>query len=672
MIIKKIFIEKVDYTRTVNLSEMLYLKELSGLEKDYAINIETGLSYFGEYLERHIQTKITVREILCAVGMKPNSEFKDYQVYNGQIEMFLERVERLREEEGSFNLDLVYAIFLQKMKLDDEFNTVIDDILKYLELNEEFLMFTLAIKDGYLNITEKIKSSIVKMLEKSNLTLDLDRIAPDFKKGSKLLESYTELYAIKHIFNTYDLKKNDFPENPERLNVFRALKKFGTKDTEFELSNKFLCLNKQEFYYLALKVANEIYSEGTAMANANMSIIARLEENINPNSDLYISLPHLRIRVKGGYNTNTISLSKVDFSGVTPRYFHWATGLYGKDCSPCKYSQMEGMFENPEFISYIESNDDVEFEGIHAKIVADVLFNSNNNYVIESYYRLLKSKNRLDSINAVVLCQKGYLSLENLFENIFEYNYDRVLTISQCVRDALKTCFEYKFNELMLDVIREMVSREVKIPDYDWRHTLFSSVVDRLEFTYINNIEIPNDKQAEISVLLSNFVFAYLSSEYYKFIVRNLNNELFKSAIGITEDEIRLLGQYLLTKRYVTDSCVLDDVKSLVYDEEHLAVESCKKAIKNYIDKEKKYEPNIDDLLKKVDVVKSKESIREYFELQISQLNKSASGDAKFMNAVRVMFRLRLITQKESIKIIKDRLDLPKLPKRKSNLVKVL
>lgn len=664
MIINELFEKEVDGRKSRGLSELIY--DESGRDADkFQIVKDTGLAYFGEYLERHEQRGMTVTDILWAVAQNQN-KLEGYQIYDGQMEMFIERVDLLRIERNDFKLDMLYAMFLQKMGINKKFDTVFDEIIKYLKLDDNFLLFSAAIKEGYIVLTTNIKSSIVELLQEGHLTVDMDYIVSTVDSRSYAsFETNTYLYVIKNICNIYDLRKKDFLKNPDRLNIFKALKLFGTKDTNYDICNRFLCLGKQEFYYLALKVANETYAVGAAMVAANTMLISKLEEHINPNSDLYVSFPKLSIRVKGGYDTDVISVTNIDFSEVTREYYPRAVFIYNRYKYEYTYGKMESLFTKSDFIEYVESNNENGSFNlkIYSTIAMSVIKYSPDKGIRDIYYELIKNQSDLSVNNIAVLYSKGYAPVDAIYEKIFSINGAGRLATKDVVQDVMNMCLSNNLNDLLLGIVKKVMDEDIFFSNYYWKSRVLGNVIPRLKKEYLDNEEISDGERVEVALLLNDFAFIHRSSSYFEFIIKNSSNELFKTAVGLTDEDIKSIGEYLLNKGYTKSRNMYDEIKNIVYDEEYLAIEACEIAIHNHIFSGRDYDPNIDDLDRALRAVKSKDNIKNYFIAEISKLDKTFTGDANFMKSVRGMFRLNLITEEEAFRLAKERLCLVDLLK---------
>lgn len=644
--------------RTVRgLAEMFYGDQLPE-RGTYSINDETGLNYFGEYLERHIQTNINIYEIMAAVAYRPLTNMEGYQIYDGQFELFEERVNEERTNNGSFELELLYAMFLQKLNKDNLANDVITGIVESLELDKKFLVFTLSIQEGYLKLGEQMRKIIVNKLNEGCFTIDVEGLSSKALDTFSSLQFKTELPVLKNIFKVYKLKKSDFKNNPEKLEAYKALRRFGTKDSDYDKCNCVLNLNKQNFYFLALKIANETYVEGASMVKANNALIEMLNANINPNSDLYMMLPKLRIRVSGGYYTDVFSFKLIDFSYVEKEYFDNVIEMFGGYRQRIVFEQIANLTKREDFIQYLLDKKDSELAKCERKLVMKVIFESSDDDILNKYYEIIKNQKNLAADDIAILCNKGFTDMDTIFDSLFYKDDNNNWHAMDTLGDMLNACISHNLENVLVEILNKIVNDKTIIEQFFWRDRVFINTINFLNDKFINS-ECDQEIKKMVIEKLNDFVFMYASGFYYKFILNNIDDEFFKDTLSISEVDIKTIGSYLLERDYIklSSSSVIEQIKKLVYDEQEIAFESCKKVIDSYVSDSIVYKTcNSPSRISEVmESIQDKSRVSQYYKDKVVNLHYNFDNNATFVDSLRIMLKLGLISEEEATDMIKNK-----------------
>ena len=645
--------------RTLELAKMFYGDDFNGRD-NYVINEETGLNYFGEYLERHTQNNISVKEIMCAVGYRPKQDFSGYQIYDGQLELFLERVEKEREENPSLELDLLTIIFLEKMKEEEKKQVILKKIVDELKLDNGFLFLTYLIFNSYIKLDSNIRAKVVKLLNEEKFDLNVDFIINKFTSNSYFGFNYvTELPMLKDIVKVYGLKKSDFKNNDAKLESCRALKKFGTPNTDIDLCNEVLDLDAQTFYLVAIKVANETYADGSGKVKANQFLIEALNRNMNVNSTWYPHLKKICLRVKGGMDKDVFDYKYLDFSIVEKEYFD--TAIYAfNEINSLKYEILEPMVVKEDFIGYIEEKSVIG--RVERNLIIEIIHNISDNTLAKRYYDTIKEYDNFSIGDIAVFAQKGLVDMDIIYNNIFRETREGV-EAREKLAEMMDTCVNRKLSKILLSIIKMILEKEVVIPGFYWRVGTFSRAVDFIEYNCIFKEDASDDEKVTAYKLLNDFVFMYMSAKYYKWILKHINSDVFKKALDIKEDDVKAIGQYLIEKDYIANNYSDKSIiEKLIFDEQDLLIDSCKKLIRCHIRSvgiNSKHENDVDinAIKENLESIKNKIAIKDFYKEEINELKYSYHGDAVFMELIKNMRTLNLIDEQESVNFIKDRIE---------------
>lgn len=653
MIKKLIYEQTRDVVWLSDLSETFYKYE-NCPEDSYSINNSTGLKYFGEYLERHVQTDITVAEIMAAVVIRNNEKFEKYTIYQGQLEMFLDRISKTKETEGSFEFNLLSLMFYSKFNLTERFNALLEEISNAFGDSDNFLLFTLAVQENFIECTTSVKQVALSFLKRHSFSVDIEKIHNSAKWFDFSFHKFsTSLPAFKFLLSAYGLKKSDFKDCPEKFESYKELKKIGTKDSDFEACKSVLNFDAQSFYYIALKIAGETYRTKAAISKANDALVLKLEDSINVNSNIYWYFPDIVLYFNGDICSGLIELEKADYSVVEKEYYPSLIEAYTK--TENKRCFLE-VLKRVDFLEYIRNNDSLKNSFILAKIAMNVIKHCDDDSIVNDYADLIRGNTFLDYSDIMFLCEKSLLDLSELDEILYDASKENSsLSSSRSLRWILDCCSEKKLSKTGLYFIEKVVKDNVIIGDYS---SIENEVKRFIELIDDNIIKVAKDNniKKQIFLLLEEFILLYVSSYYVEFLIMYADDDIFRATFNIDDESLKEIGEYLITKRYVKEDSIKEKVLKFIYSESEIIVNNCKKEIDNHITFVHKYnkEYSSESLIDAIKKVNNKKIVSKYYKEKLGFIEKDFKGVSTFVNVIKFMTKNDLLHKSEAMSLIEE------------------
>lgn len=643
----------VDKDFIKNLADVFY-KDASVDGRTFSANKRTGLNYFGEYLERHEDRGISIIEIMAAVCFRNSEELPEQQIFDGQYEMFVERIEQKRRElDFDFELEILYAMFLIKMKKEKYGKEVLKDILSKMNLDNNFLVLCGLVRDKYILLDKECIDIVVQKLKNNKLSINIDSLMYDIKDKNHRLKFDSEHECLKYIISILDLKKSNFKDTPSVFENLKYLKKVGTRDSVYKKAKEILDIKEDEFYLLSIKIAADSYADGSALVKTNEYLIEKLEETLTVNNDWYCELPYLKLRVRGGLDDGKISLSKIDFSNIEEKYFGSVIKAYNCGYSGLSYSQLEEVCRRENFINYMTSKkDSLNYAEKH--FVMGVIENEKDKSLVKTYYGIVKDYDDLKNSDICVFCRAKLVSSDYILDKIFKTG-EKGLSIEYSSRDIINSCRQAELTDVLIKIVEKLNSNNVSLGLYvDGALGYVSSYLGKK----VNSDELDESSKKELIRLLNDFNFLYFSESYHEFLIGHIENEFFKEALDIDDEELRNIAKYLLEQNYISSN-QRNALKKIVLSKEDIFKENLKSKVDNYMLRyvnlcgRMEVDYNLVDLIENCE---NKDIVVNYLKQTISDIGFDYKRDIEFMAIIRLVMRTRLLDEEELMDIIKNRL----------------
>lgn len=638
-----------------SLADFFY-KDESKDGRSFKANIKTGLNYFGEYLERHEDRDVSLFEVLAAV-CKENTKINlpEHEIFEGQYEMFVERVEERRAASFDFELEIFYIMFLMKMKKEDYGKRLLRELLAKMDMNNYFLSLCSLIQDDYIVLDDECRDIIIQRLKNDKISIDIDNLISRIRIGNGTLNFFSEHKCLKFITSILKLTKSDFKDSPVVFERLKYLKKIGTRESDFEKAKDILDIKEDEFYLLSLKIAASVYADGSALVKTNNYLIEKLENSLNPNNDWYCCLPGFKLRVSGGVSSGKIKLNKIDFSNVEPKYFDSLIIAQSAYSSGIIYSDIEEVCNSDNFINYMQSKKD-SLTNSEKSLIINIISNSKDRNVIEKFYDIVKDNENITDRDICIFCKAKLVSSEYILDNVFKFKDDKY-SVEYSSGDILRACVKHNLTDVLIKIIEKFVENKVSLGAYT--EGALQNVSSYLEkMIYLDDVEISDRKY--LITILNDFNFLYLSYEYSNFLIKHLEYELFREALEIDETELKNIANYLLHKSY-TPNTQRTKLKQMILSEEDIFKEKLKDGATMYISKyiSSYGEYKSDSLIELINNYEDKAVIINYIKELMIDDKLSCMTDLEFMGIIKLIVNTNLLEEEEVMGMIRNKLFVP-------------
>lgn len=647
--------------KNTNVNEVLVLDMASFFYNDelndgeiYKANEKTGLNYFGEYLERHEDRGISCEEIMAAVCLRQYNNLEDIQIFDGQYEMFVKRVENKRKENGfNFELEMLYSMFLFKMKKEEHGAKIFKDILSNMTLDNTLLVVVGLIEHSYIRINEECRQIIAKRLKGEKIKLSIDSFINRLKNGEYYLSFKSEFMYLKYIMRSFDLKKSHFKDSANTFQNLKNLKKVGTRDGLYSVVKDILEIEEDKFYLMSIKIANDTYADGPSLGRTNEFLVEHLEKCISVNNSWYYELTNIRIRGESQRYRNEISLKNVIFYDVKEEYFDSLINAFGCYNTTLNYKQIKEVCISEKFISFVK-NKEKELKPLDKKFMLKVIKYEDDFVIKQKYYDVIKDCKDIDSSDICLFCKENLVSSDYIIKTIIKEKENK-LTMDFSAKDIVDTCIYGNMFDVLIKIAEKLVSNKVIVDRYVKNSFInLSKIIER----NLNLEALQKCNKKELIKLLDNFNFMYLSEQYNSFIVRNLNNHIFVEALELGEEDILEISNYLIGKNYISRENE-QTLKKIILSEDDIYMEGFRNEMETYCNEYRYYKGNFkvcDSLRNMIASRADKTIIVSYLNKLLDSFSKDKSDDIKFFGLIKLIVDTDLMNEDEVMDILKNRL----------------
>lgn len=623
---------------------------------NYRANEMTQLNYFGEYLERHIDRNVSDKDIMAGVAFYYKEDLPEHEMFDGQYELFINRIEEKRSSlDFDFELDIFYYMFLIKMKKEAEGKKVLKEAIDKVDLDERFLIFSELVDKKIIKLEDDIRLSIVDKLNKNKFKLNIDRLVEKIVNNDSFdtLRFKSEYVYLKSIFNIYNLSKRDFKTNANVFECLKSFKKIGTRDGIYNNVKDMLDIAEDEFYLMSLKIAGESYVPGPSLGSTNGVLMSKLENNLTPNNNWYPILQDIQLRYGATIDKRYIDLNKINYSKLDKEYYDSFIKVFGKHYGPyVNYENAKDILKSDTFIGYIKS---LKEQSLYVKNLAlRVIRQEDDNIVVKQYYEVIKDRDDLNHSDVCTFCKANLVSVDYVLDKIITKD-NLIETISYDSRSVIETCIASSLDDILIALIKRLNSSNVNIGNY---------VIEALKATGLYLEEkikrggIEGYDSEDLFSELNNFNFMYISAWYELFVVRNITNDIFKSALSINEDEVREVASYMLNNFYMNDEHK-SILKEITLSKGELFKEKLQQELDDYISSYNRSSGAVEpssSLVKIMSDYDNKEITMSLLKKNLESILSYARYDLNYMGFIKLILKTQLMPIDEVLDLLKDRL----------------
>lgn len=559
---------------------------------EYYICGRTGLQYLGEFFERYERESINpmdiVRGIACVSG-----DLKEHQMYDGQLDYFKGRIDSIMDSNEVFLDKLCYVIFLQKLGFEEESKLKLGNILESLKFDLDFLILTLAINYENLKMEDSFKDKIYEVLNNCNLDLDCLSLIKECTKGEAYLKKASALIALKVLEGTYEVKSKNIKDS-KRLKFLKNLKKIGTRKLEYEDVEDFVTINKQDFYFICLKVSYEI-NENLVLYRTNEYLVELIEKSLDFNTKSYPYLYQIEVsRDKSSYWKRKIRLYNLDFNSIEPEYYSEFVKMYFLLSESIEYNFYEKLVSKESFLEFFKELDYDKYKEFKNTVALSVIASSEDKSLNDFYFSNIEGLSEDDNFEDIsitdrfILIEKGYLDFLNCIESALIKTNDSTQKEMDFVLNEDYITLKYKGtykNQLdkynlkhtafaFLNYIMKNNVKIVSISSINWIRNFVRDIYSVSLKNIFDLVKDEEDIKSNLNLIL-DYVFMYKTDDYVKCIVSLYKDDILNKYLNISEDEIKIICDECLNSK-ICDTQLMKDVKSILFDSKDNYLYECK------------------------------------------------------------------------------------------------
>lgn len=554
----------------------------------YSTRNKYNLTYLGEVFERHEERDLSVEDVLfgAVLGAESKDSFVDDSINTNQFELFKRRYNADMQNYKPIN-HLAYIILLSLMEKQTEVENELLNFIGKNTLNEDFLLLLEGIKDKVFVLSDIVLKAIVTKVENEKFNIDFISLLDITYNGSLYKSVYVNIRDITKILN---LKSGMF-KNKEIFKILNSYKKIGSnRIVRSDASEMLKCFAESEdvFWLLNLKIAYEtLASDGNAIIQAKSSFISYINESLNIERDNF----ELFTKIRG------INLDNKDFSNFDESKYLKLIKLYGRNHISAKNIGRD-IFASNNFINLFKEliNSGDVFKHIFVDFYFDAISISDNMEDKESFFNLIKEYDCSISYNQyAILIASGLMDMEEAIaasdENLIEVLY-RQQDISYI--ELAKAIVNATLNGSIgvEDIFRQSISK--REGRYSCRSIYTCNFVYETLKEYMEKDEsLLDEERIKLIQKLERFLYLTSSSRgrikdslYIEFILYSFDNEFYKTALGISEDDVKNIARTILSFDGVKNSSEAHILNKFAYSEREanlMALEKEYEMLKEYI-----------------------------------------------------------------------------------------
>ena len=558
---------------------------------DDKIRKQYNLSYLGEVFERHQDRNLNVEDILFAavLGSESNQYFIDDSINTNQFQMFINRYSSEMDTCYKATNHLAFIILLSLMNKNAEAEEELLSFINNNPLNEDFLLLLEGFKDNVFTLSDAVLKAIVNKLENDKFDIDFENLL------NVMLNNYassTVYINIRDIIKILQLKSGMF-KNKERFKILNSYKKIGSNRIDKDdAQNMLKCFAESEdvFWLLNLKIANETLSQyGDAILTAAHTFRLYIASSINTdreNFDLFGKLKDIDFRCKDFsnvdeskylnlivlYKYNTITAKNIgkniftSSSFIQQFYSAIDNDIISKQSFVGLYIDAISTLDNMEdklFCFNLIKAMKIQFhDDAYVSLIKAGLMNIDEAMSIakENLIVYLHSDANIDNVELAIAIVNNVLNGNIELENIYEHYFYIIPDGSYCSKSIYSCTFVYETLQTYLEEEVCSLCTQDKI-----------ELIQKLErFLYIT----------------SNNYTCLENSLYLEFILYAFNNELYKTALNLSEEDIQTISKSLLDLNKIHNSNIIHILNKFAYSEREANLIKLKKeyeSLKNSI-----------------------------------------------------------------------------------------
>lgn len=608
---------------------------------------------FGELISLYKSHGFKMESMIFEL-FKKRIMLNDIEISVEYVNKFVSSIQEDLNCNYNFRLHLMFVIILRNLNLNEHYQEEIASLAFNIKFDETMLITLLAINEEFIPLECVVREKMIEAMNTDKFNLDMDKLLYLMYNGS-VLEEKSEYSMVKSINKILKLKLKDFKGNESVLDSIKEYRLIGTADGSYDKVCDTMKLTSCQYYALSLKVCNETYVKGAPRERANKVICWHLNNSI----DIFTNDVVKYLEICSRDENKILMLKPIDINvskELKEKMYNNLEEIYIKKEDKLDVSIVCPLLMDDRFFNIVETHiKKVEYKYYLGDYIVNILKQDLSEDFKCKYFNLFDSyKLNISENNLYELILMDMISLKDVFSEDSKY----IKPMQYMLDKIFRYEFESMFDDNKFILFAELFYNEMltfKRIDRNYR-----GIERRLYKIYQKN-DIDLDLKRNVVLLLEKYSFAFVNplkgNSYSLFILNNIHDDFFKSVLGITDDDVRDIANYLLANAKNLNVSHIKKINRLILTKDDYQLIEDKRKLESLISNYRLYEKinNIREIANVVNNSNSKKVLIEYL-LNLVALWKLTYGNIGLYYVLIVgLNKYGVITDKEREEILKKR-----------------
>ena len=608
---------------------------------------------FGELISLYKSHGFKMESMIFEL-FKKRIMLNDIEISVEYVNKFVSSIQEDLNCNYNFRLHLMFVIILRNLNLNEHYQEEIASLAFNIKFDETMLITLLAINEEFIPLECVVREKMIEAMNTDKFNLDMDKLLYLMYNDS-VLEKKSEYSMVKSINKILKLKLKDFKGNESVLDSIKEYRLIGTADGSYDKVCDTMKLTSCQYYALSLKVCNETYVKGAPRERANKVICWHLNNSI----DIFTNDVVKYLEICSRDENKILMLKPIDINvskELKEKMYNNLEEIYIKKEDKLDVSIVCPLLMDDRFFNIVETHiKKVEYKYYLGDYIVNILKQDLSEDFKCKYFNLFDSyKLNISENNLYELILMDMISLKDVFSEDSKY----IKPMQYMLDKIFRYEFESMFDDNKFILFAELFYNEMltfKRIDRNYR-----GIERRLYKIYQKN-DIDLDLKRNVVLLLEKYSFAFVNplkgNSYSLFILNNIHDDFFKSVLGITDDDVRDIANYLLANAKNLNVSHIKKINRLILTKDDYQLIEDKRKLESLISNYRLYEKinNIREIANVVNNSNSKKVLIEYL-LNLVALWKLTYGNIGLYYVLIVgLNKYGVITDKEREEILKKR-----------------
>ena len=546
---------------------------------------------FGELISLYKSHGFKMESMIFEL-FKKRIMLNDIEISVEYVNKFVSSIQEDLNCNYNFRLHLMFVIILRNLNLNEHYQEEIASLAFNIKFDETMLITLLAINEEFIPLECVVREKMIEAMNTDKFNLDMDKLLYLMYNGS-VLEEKSEYSMVKSINKILKLKLKDFKGNESVLDSIKEYRLIGTADGSYDKVCDTMKLTSCQYYALSLKVCNETYVKGAPRRHANKVIYRHLNNSI----DIFTNDVVKYLEICSRDENKILILKPIDINvskELKEKMYNNLEEIYIKKEDKLDVSIVCPLLMDDRFFNIVETHiKKVEYKYYLGDYIVNILKQDLSEDFKCKYFNLFDSyKLNISENNLYELILMDMISLKDVFSEDSKY----IKPMKYMLDEIFKYEFESMFDDNKFILFAELFYNEMltlKRIDRNYRgYTSIYKIERRLYKIYQKN-DIDLDLKRNVVLLLEKYSFAFVNplkgNSYSLFILNNIHDDFFKSVLGITDDDVRDIANYLLANAKNLNVSHIKKINRLILSEDEYQLIEDKRELKSLLLSYKNY-----------------------------------------------------------------------------------